>query len=82
MIQGPPPEFDHAAFGHAVAKAREAAGMTLDDLMAASGVSRRMLSYIEAGRTSPTAGVLHAIAHALHVPVGDLVQSGCVDGLS
>lgn len=80
MNQDPQPAFDDAALGHAIAKARAARGMTLDDLAAASGLSRRMLSYIEAGESSPTAGKLHSLAHALSMPVGQLVQYGCVDG--
>lgn len=79
--EGLQPPFDDSALGHAISAARSARGMTLDMLAGASGVSRRSLSYIEAGTNSPTAKTLHAIAHAVGIPVGDLIRAGCVDGV-
>lgn len=62
---------DLAALGHAVAKARRAANLTLDGLAERSGISRRMLVEVEGGRINCTIGVLHGIAHAVGVPSGD-----------
>ncbi|WP_433317936.1 helix-turn-helix domain-containing protein [Micromonospora chersina] len=76
----PPLPPDLAALGHAVAKARHAANLTLDGLAERSGVSRRMLVDVEHGRKNCTIGVLHAIAHAVDVPLGALAQAACTDG--
>ncbi|WP_112637740.1 helix-turn-helix domain-containing protein [Micromonospora saelicesensis] len=78
MIE-PPPPVDLAALGHAVAKARQAANLTLDGLAERSGVSRRMLVEVEQGRINCTIGVLHGIAHAVDVPLGALAQAACTD---
>lgn len=78
MIE-PPPPVDLAALGHAVAKARHAAGLTLDGLAERSGISRRMLIEIEQGRINSSIGILHAIAHAVDVPLGDLAGTACAD---
>ncbi|MBQ0990714.1 helix-turn-helix transcriptional regulator [Micromonospora sp. H61] len=79
MIE-PPPPVDLAALGHAVANARYAAGLTLDGLAERSGISRRMLTEVEQGRINPSIGVLHAIAHAVDVPLGELASAACTDG--
>jgi len=79
MIEPPPPA-DLAELGHDVARARQAVDMTLDGLAERSGVSRRMLIEIEQGRVNCTIGVLHAIAHAVNVPLGRLAQAACADG--
>ncbi|MEV4404569.1 helix-turn-helix transcriptional regulator [Actinoplanes sp. NPDC049598] len=73
----PPPPADLPALGRAVAKARERAGLTLDGLAEASGVSRRMLVEVEAGRINCTVGVLHAISHGVGVALPDLVRAAC-----
>ena len=39
-----------------------------------------MLIEIEQGRVNCTIGVLHAIAHAVNVPLGRLAQAACADG--
>ncbi|MET8351456.1 helix-turn-helix transcriptional regulator [Micromonospora sp. NPDC005206] len=78
MIEPPPPA-DLAALGHAIAKARQAANLTLDGLAERSGLSRRMLVEVEQGRKNCSIGVLHAIAHAVNVPLGDLAQAACTD---
>lgn len=78
MIESSPP-VDLAALGHAVAKARQAANLTLDGLAERSNVSRRMLVEIEQGRVNCTIGVLHAIAHAVAMPLGELAQASCAD---
>lgn len=55
-----------------VRQLRADAGLSLDALAAASGVSRSALSLIERARSSPTAVVLDRIAAALGVPLASL----------
>jgi transcriptional regulator with XRE-family HTH domain len=69
--------YNATALGQAVAAARQAAGLTLDGLAQRSGISRRMIVDIEQGRKSCTVKTLHAIAHAVSVPVGTLADSAC-----
>jgi transcriptional regulator with XRE-family HTH domain len=52
---------------------RKVRGMSLDDLAAASGVSRAALSQIETCKTNPTVGLLWKIAVGLGVPFSDLI---------
>lgn len=61
------------AFGGNVRRRREEAGLTLERLSARSAVSRAMLSKVERGEKSPTIGVASRIAHALDVPLSDLL---------
>lgn len=55
-----------------VRQLRAHAGLSLDALAAASGVSRSALSLIERAQSSPTAVVLDRIAVALGVPLASL----------
>lgn len=55
-----------------VRQLRADAGLSLDALSAASGVSRSALSLIERAESSPTAVVLDRIAAALGVPLASL----------
>lgn len=52
---------------------RKTRGMSLDDLAAASGVSRAALSQIETYKSTPTIGLLWKIAVGLGVPFAELV---------
>jgi transcriptional regulator with XRE-family HTH domain len=52
---------------------RKARGMSLDDLAAASGVSRAALSQIETYKSIPTLGLLWKIAVGLGVPFNELI---------
>jgi transcriptional regulator with XRE-family HTH domain len=52
---------------------RKSRGMSLDDLAAASGVSRAALSQIETYKSTPTIGLLWKIAAGLGVPFAELV---------
>jgi len=52
---------------------RKARGMSLDQLAAASGVSRAALSQIETRKTNPSLGVLWKIAVGLEIPFADLL---------
>ena len=72
-----PPLADLPSLGRAVARARHAADLTLEGLAERSGVSRRMLVEVEQGRVNCTVGVLHAIAHAVSIPMGRLAEAAC-----
>ncbi|MER7844220.1 XRE family transcriptional regulator [Kitasatospora sp. NPDC096077] len=61
------------AFGGNVRRCREEAGLTLEQLSVRSSVSRAMLSKVERGEKSPTIGIASRIAHALDVPLSDLI---------
>jgi transcriptional regulator with XRE-family HTH domain len=47
--------------------------LTLDDLSQRSGVSRRMITMLEAGETNASLGTLDKLARALNCPFADLV---------
>ncbi len=56
-----------------VREKRKTRGMSLDQLAAASGVSRAALSQIETQKSNPTLGVLWKIAVGLGVPFSELL---------
>lgn len=49
-------------------------GWTLDQLAQASAVSRGMISKIERHESSPTAALLSRLAHALSIPLSELLS--------
>ncbi len=53
---------------------RNKKGWTLEELSAACGVSRSMLSQIERQRANPTLAVVHRISQAFGMSLGDLVD--------
>lgn len=53
---------------------RTAAGISLADLAATSGVAKTTLHSIEQGQGNPTLSTLWALAAALHVPLGELLD--------
>ncbi|WP_312035886.1 helix-turn-helix domain-containing protein [Billgrantia desiderata] len=57
-----------------VIELRKKRGLTLEQLAAASGVSRSMLSQIERGKANPTLAVTLRIAQAFGMNIGDLVD--------
>jgi transcriptional regulator with XRE-family HTH domain len=59
-----------------VREKRKTRGMSLDQLAAASGVSRAALSQIETQKSNPTLGVLWKIAVGLGVPFSELLGGG------
>src|SRR6478735_6930848 len=61
------------ALGPRVAAARKRAGLTLDGLARASGVSKATLSQIERNCANPSLTVLYRVAMALSVPVSQLL---------
>ena len=64
-----------------VTELRQSHGFTLDQLAAASGVSRSMLSQIERGQANPTLAVTFRIAQAFGLSIGELVDDPLASGL-
>lgn len=54
---------------------RQGRQLTLDELSARSGVSRRMIALLEAGEANPSLGTLDKLARALEVDFGALVSA-------
>jgi transcriptional regulator with XRE-family HTH domain len=54
---------------------RKKKGWTLEQMSAACGVSRSMLSQIERNAANPTLAVAYRIAQALRISLGDLVEA-------
>jgi transcriptional regulator with XRE-family HTH domain len=61
--------------GGNVRRLRTAAGISLADLAAAGGVSKTTLHGIEQGQGNPTLSTLWALATALRVPLGELLDA-------
>lgn len=62
------------SIGKNVKKLRTGAKMSMDDLSGASGVSKAMLSQIEAGKVNPTVATLWKIAQAFRVDFNVLLR--------
>jgi transcriptional regulator with XRE-family HTH domain len=58
-----------------VRELRRKRGWTLEEMSAACGVSRSMLSEVERGRANPTLAVAWRIARAFGMSLGDLVET-------
>ena len=73
----PPAADDHATqtLCDRVRDLRRKKGWTLEQLSAACGVSRSMLSEVENGRANPTVAVAYRIAQAFGISLGDLVDA-------
>ncbi len=73
---GPEPErrLLEEAIGRAARLFREKAGLTIQELSNASGISPGMLSKIEHGSTSPSLSTIQALSQALNVPVTSLFR--------
>lgn len=70
------PDEDWArVIGHNVRRLRAGAGISLADLATAGGVSKTTLHGIELGHGNPTMSTLWALATALHVPLGELLEA-------
>lgn len=78
MARVPPPKPDLRALGVEVARLRHERGLSIDRLAEASGVHRKTIIEVEAGRVAAKVSTLHGIAHALGVPLPDLVAPVCV----
>src|SRR5580698_8534143 len=61
--------------GRRVKKLRGDRGWSLEELAAASGVSRSMLSEIERERANPTLSVTYRIASAFGLALQDLIET-------
>src|SRR5690554_6756829 len=64
---------DVLTLGQRLRHLRQAKGMTLADLGRATGRAPSQLSLIENGRREPRLSLLHQLAEALEVPVGELL---------
>jgi transcriptional regulator with XRE-family HTH domain len=73
MVDGVPP--DAAELGARIRHLRTVANRSLDDLAAASGVSRSMISEVERGGRVPTVLVLDRIATGLGTSIARLVRA-------
>jgi putative transcriptional regulator len=73
----PPPDPNLDALRLELSRLRAARGWTYDELAARSGLSRRTLIEIEQGRTIGSLATWHALAHALSVPVDQLLGPLC-----
>jgi transcriptional regulator with XRE-family HTH domain len=63
----------HAAFGQVLRQARQAAGMTQEQLSLESGVQRNFISLIELGQNQPTITTVFKLAQALGCQPSELV---------
>lgn len=61
--------------GQNLRRLRQARGLTLSGLAAKAGIAKSLLHALEAGRANPTLATLWALARALEVPFGELVQA-------
>ncbi len=67
------------AIGPRLQQLRKARGLTLDELAAASSVSRSMLSQIERGQANPTLAIVWYLAQALGVELAEFVGAQRVE---
>lgn len=63
-----------ARFGAAVRSAREAQGISQEDLASRAGLHRTYVSMIERGRRTASIAVVEKLAAALGTTMGDLVR--------
>lgn len=66
--------------GRTIRRLREAADRSLADLAEAAGLSRTTLHGIEQGEANPTLSTLWALAAALEVPLGRLIEGASPAG--
>jgi DNA-binding XRE family transcriptional regulator len=64
----------HSTLADNVRAARNAAGLTQDELATFAGLERKSINRIENNRLSPTIDTLVRIAMVLKVPVADLID--------
>ncbi|ALV48003.1 helix-turn-helix transcriptional regulator [Streptomyces althioticus] len=74
-----PPDPDLTALRVHLARLRAERGWTFDELARRSGLARRTLIDLEHGRTTGSVTTWHSIAHALDVPLEDLLGTLCSD---
>lgn len=71
------PEPDLQSLGLEVARRRIGKGWSIERLAEESVLSRRSVINVENGHHVPDLKSVHALAHALDVPVGELVSTLC-----
>lgn len=76
-VRNPPPAADLRAFGHQVARLRHQLGWSIDRLAEEAGVSRKTIMNIESASKGLRLSTAHDLAHALGVPLPDLVGVLC-----
>lgn len=64
-----------AAFADALREARQAAGLTQEDLADRAGVSVRFISFLETGKRQPSLSALAAVSSGLGIPMSALIFS-------
>ncbi|MGQ4334799.1 helix-turn-helix transcriptional regulator [Streptomyces hayashii] len=72
-----PPDPDRDALRVTLARLRNERGRTFDELADRSGLARRTLIDLEHGRAAGTVTTWHALAHALDVPIEQLLGPLC-----
>ena len=78
MARPPKAKSGDSALADRVRELRQKRGWTLDELSAACGVSRSMLSQIERNGVNPTVAVALRIAQAFGIALGTLVDAPAV----
>ena len=73
----PSDDLDLRALGVELHSLRHARGLSIDKLAGAAGVHRQTVMDIEAARVAPRVDTLHSLAHALGVPLVQLVAPLC-----
>lgn len=73
----PAPVPDLRALGVEIVRLRRERGMSIERLAEAAEVHRKSIIQIEAGRVAAKISTLHGIAHALGVPLPQLVAPVC-----
>lgn len=68
---------DMKAFGIEVARLRRERGLTIDALAGLAQVDRKTVIAVEAGRKVARLNTAHSLAHALEVPLSELVRPIC-----
>lgn len=68
---------DLRALGVEIARLRRERRWSIDRLAEGSGVHRKTIIEVESGRVAAKISTLHAVAHALGVPLTELVAPLC-----
>jgi transcriptional regulator with XRE-family HTH domain len=69
-----PPEWSAEELGRKLRELRTERGLRLSDVAKESGLSVSFISHVEQGQSDISVGRLMRLAHALHVPLPDLVS--------
>lgn len=77
--EGPGPDALVSVVADNVRSLRERAGLSLSELAVEAGVGKSTLSQLESGRANPSIETLWAIARALSVPFGRLIELAVPD---